>query len=452
MNQQSSTPNKGSQPAGAQGGLPNEQSEASPARMDTPITHQQRNDANSSWWKGAATRPKLFRALRLIIFLAVLGGLLAAAVGLVLKKQAALERAPRYGLAPVPVRAALTSHGDLEITREYLAVVEPIHLVELSSRLTAVVEAVTVREGDWVQAGQVLARLESQEIRDAIAGVEAQMAQVQAELAANEATVQALTHSYGYRQREADRLLELLQVDASSASEAEAAEDRASEIAGQLEASRRKSEAVRQQFVSLQARMSELNTRLGYGEIVSPYHGVVSLRHVDPGDLAMPGRPLLVLEDQSEVKLAFDVPQQDLPGMRAGLALNYTVAGGRRAATISKLYPSLNHARMLRAESLLASEPARYLTSGAYVPVTAVLDRLEGITLAPASAVVESPGRESHVFVVENNRLIAVPVQVLGRRGDQVALGGIEPDQMVVISTFLGWTTLSSNLEVEVLQ
>ncbi len=70
--------------------------------------------------------------------------------------------------------------------------------------------------------------------------------------------------------------------------------------------------------------------QLGYCTIRSPFDGLVSHRMVDPGDLASPGKSLMVVEDRSRLKLCFDVPQQDLPQVREGLAVTYAV-GGRAA-------------------------------------------------------------------------------------------------------------------------
>src|SRR5690606_1362743 len=102
------------------------------------------------------------------------------------------------------------------------------------------------------------------------------------------------------------------------------------------------------------------------------------------GDMAIPGRSLLVIEGAQGMKLAFDAPQQDLPQLRPGLGLRYTVGGEPRHAEISKLFPALDQARMVRAEVMLADDVAPDLRSGEYVPIVVVLDRLEDITLAPA--------------------------------------------------------------------
>jgi hypothetical protein len=56
------------------------------------------------------------------------------------------------------------------------------------------------------------------------------------------------------------------------------------------------------------------------------------------------------------------------------------------------------------------------------------------------------------VFVVRDGQLEARPVNVVGSSGDDVAVEGLEAGQEVVLSTFLGWATLSSGQKVEVMR
>lgn len=397
-------------------------------------------------------RPTSKRAFRILITVAIAGAVFAGGAAVVQRKKASLAAAPRYGVGAMPLRVATVRSGDLESTRDYLAVVEPIRSAPLSSRLTAAVEEVHVYEGDRVTAGQVLVVLDGQELRDAIAAAKAQIDQAQAELASNEATVEALNKSLEYLAREAERTGRLLEGGAASVSEADAVQDRIDERLGRREAARQSSQALEHRVMALHQQLNELQTRLGYSTIASPYDGVVSQRHVDPGALAVPGNPLISVEDCSQVKLAFEIPQQDLPLIQSGMHVTYRAGAQSRTAPISVLAPLLNQARMLRAEVILAGEQAEELACGAYVPVSVVYQRREAVALVPDTAIVESPGRQPHVFALEDGRLLPVPVNLLGSQADQVAVEGIDAGREVVVSNFLGWAALSSGRAVEVLR
>ena len=403
-------------------------------------------------------RKMLLTVLRIVILLAVLAALGMGGKLLMDRKQAARAEAPAFGLRPTPVRVVEARRGDLVERLDYLAVVEPIREANISARLTATVEKILFREGALVKGGDdknpgdVLIELDSRQIRDSIASMQSQVEQAEADLASNQATVAALSKSVEYCDREAKRSRALTEKGALSIAENEATAEKANDACGKLDAARKKSVAFERQIDSLKQKKAELGTTLGYCTIRSPYTGLVRCRNVDPGDMAAPGKTLLVVADRSILKLSFDVPQQDMPRVRMGLDTAFTVQGGVRHARIAHMYPSLNLARMLRAEVHVDGGQKQGLAYGAYVPLSVILGKREGVTLVPASCVVESPDLKPYVFVAAEGVLAARPVQVLGSSGDDVAIAGVEPGAQVVETTFLGWAVLSSGQKVEVVK
>jgi RND family efflux transporter MFP subunit len=387
--------------------------------------------------------------LRIALALLVVGGLVTGAVLLVQHKKRLLEAAPTFGLDPRPVTVARAETGTLVRTREYLAVVEAIREATVSARVTAAVQEVRVDEGDTVEVGNVLVVLDSAEVKQQAAALEARIEEAQADLAGSEATVGALESSLAFWQAETERHRALAEQEAIPKSEAERTAEKTAEVQGNLEAARRKVEAVRHRIASLRQQKEELATRLGYYRIRSPYAGVVTERLADPGDLAAPGKPLLEIEDRGGLRLAFDVPQDDLPEVKRGLEVTFSGGGETQTVPITLMHPSLNKARMMRAEARLSAEAQSNFSTGAYVSVSVVLGREEGVTLVPRSSLIESPEGKAHVFVVKDGRLAARPVQVLGYTDDRVAVEGVEPGEDVVRNTFLGWARLSAGEPVE---
>ncbi|MGQ9760465.1 MAG: efflux RND transporter periplasmic adaptor subunit [Thermogutta sp.] len=392
------------------------------------------------------------RIVKILLVLLCLAVLVGASAQLVQRKKASLAKVPRYGEEPTPVHVAESHRGSLEITRDYLAIIEPAQTANLASRLTSSVISVTVDEGDLVKANDPLIFLDDREIVAAIAATEAKVAQAEAEVAANEAMVSALEKSAEYWVREAERRRRLLASGAAAASETEATVDKANQLTKEFIAAKQKSEALRQQVAALKGEVQELMTRKGYCTITSPFAGVVTHRYVDPGDEAAPGKTLLVIEDRSFLKLQFDIPQQDIPCVSVGMAVHFAGPSGPRTATITNIFPSLNKARMLRAEVVLKDALAEGLHTGAYLPITVVLATLKDVTLVPTSAIVESPTGQAHVFVVTKGKLQPVEVTVLGRSDHETAVDGIPPMTEVVVSTFLGWSQLSAGLSVEAIR
>lgn len=389
---------------------------------------------------------------RTLLLLAVVAGLALGGLALVKNKKRQLSEAPKFGLRPRPVTVSTVEKGTLTRERDYLAVVEPERTARIAARVTAPVERVHCDEGDRVQAGAVLVELDGREMEHRIEAVAAQVEQARADLAGNRETIGALESSLRYFAAEAERYRNLADEEAVPASRAERAEEKRSEIRGKLNAAKKKSEAIRHRVSALQRQKAELETRLGYYTVTSPFDGVVTDRLADPGDMASPQKPLVEVEDRSALKLAFDVPQTDLPAVREGLSVRFSAGHADLEAEISLMYPSLNRARMMRAEVHLPADDGGSLSPGAYVPVTVVVDRHPDVALVPRSSLTESPGGEQHVFAVEDGRLAARPVEVLGYTNDHAGVRGVEPGARVVRNTFLGWARLSSGEKVEAVQ
>lgn len=392
------------------------------------------------------------RVLRIAIPLVVLICLVGGGALLVLQKKQELRQTQAYGSHPRPVTAVEAVRGNLTLDKAYLAVVEPAQLAEISARVSSTVESVHIDEGARVETGQILAELDAREIEQAVEVLGARIEQAEAELAGNEATIEALAASDIYWQAEKRRSFVLEESGAITKSESEQSAQKAADVRGQLRAAENKSQAIEKQIEALQKQESEQRTRLGYYTVTSPFAGVVTQRLADTGDLASPLHPLFEVQDWSMYKIAFDVPQKDLPEIQEGQTVVFEVSDLGRRATIQLLEPAINRAKMMRAEVWLDGEAAAGLNPGAYLSITVEVEQLNDVILIPASALIQAPEGRTHVFAVEDGKLAARVVHVLGRSADRVAVRGIEAKTQVVANSYLGWATLSSGQKVEAVE
>lgn len=392
---------------------------------------------------------KVVKTIRTLVFLAVVAVLILGGLALVRRKKQQLKQAPKYGLAPRPVTVHNARPGTLLKKRHYLAVVEPEKRIQVAARVTAGVDEVLCDEGVGVREGEVLLKLDARDVKHRIAGVEARIEQAEAQLAASNETAQALEGSLRYFKAEAQRYSRLAGRDAVPVSQAEKAEEKKVEIQGRLNAARETSAASRHRIKALEKQRDELSTQLGFYTIKSPVTGIVADRMVEPGELAVPGKALLQLEDRDTMKLAFDVPQSDLADIREGLPIRFSGPTAEGTAEIGVLHPSFDRARMRRAEAQLSPADGKELVSGAYVSVSVLLEDIDEVILVPLSAVIESPEGTPHVFVVDDGHLAAHAVELLGFTDGQAAVEGIPAGTPVVENTFLGWARLSAGEKVE---
>jgi len=387
--------------------------------------------------------------LRFALLIGVLVVIFLLGRGLMARKRKALAQSPKFELAAARVQVASAYLGDLDEGHDYLAVTEPIRTASISARITAAIEQVPVQEGVTVAEGEVLVTLDGRQFQDGLATLEAQVAQSEAELSANQANVLTLIASSAYWEREWERDRKLADSGTIPRSQAEATAEKANQARGMLASTQQKSLALGQQVRALQRKADELRTTLSYCSISSPFAAVVTAKQVDPGDLAAPGKTLLVVEDRSSVKLAFDVPQNDLPIFQVGLAASFRVGGDTRKAIVSRVYPSLSRARMVRAEIILAGTETQGLPLGAYVNVSVVFHRCEQVTIIPVDALITSSLETTHVFVLHDGVLNTRAVTVLGKACEMAAVEGVAPGEQVVVNSFLGWARLSDGMQVE---
>ena len=162
--------------------------------------------------------------------------------------------------------------------------------VAIASRLTAQIRAVPVQAGSAVAAGELLVALESAELAAHVSAAEARLAV--AEQTLDEA------------QREERRTRTLFEREARTRQELDAAATRlAAADAGRAAASG--------QLAAARAALDDALLR-------APFDGVVLARHVDPGDLATPGRILLELYDPRALRLEAAFAQRLLAGVAVG--------------------------------------------------------------------------------------------------------------------------------------
>lgn len=142
-------------------------------------------------------------------------------------------------------------------------------LIQVAARSAGVVREVLVQEGDRVQAGQILARLEDDEQRLSAARVRAELDQARAQLALTQVEIATA-------RREFDRLESL------SASNFVAGQrlDQARDLIRQAEARLRAQQAA---VATAEARLAEASYNLELTMIRAPADGVIVRRYANPG-------------------------------------------------------------------------------------------------------------------------------------------------------------------------
>jgi len=268
------------------------------------------------------TEPKRKIAL-LVALLALAGAALFVGWGLVREKGA---------------NGDLVANGTIEATE-----------VEVSSKLPGRLAQLLVKEGDQVQANQVIARLDTSEIeaevaqhRATVARAEAQLRELLAgsrlqEIEEARANLEQAEHNLKLARDEWDRLDSLFKEGAISAQERDRAKNSFEVASSQVKATRERYEMIRigprQEVIEAarherdraKAALGMAQVRLRDSTILAPLAAIVLTKRAEQGEVVNPGFPIVILIDPDDLWLRVYIPESEIGLVGIGQAAAVTV-------------------------------------------------------------------------------------------------------------------------------
>jgi len=309
--------------------------------------------------------------------------LLLAACG----KHESASQATALPAANVQITAArLEPHT---ATEEVVGTVRSKQRAVVEAKVSGRVLEYTATPGAMVKAGDLLARLDLQEIQAKVDQAKAMLDQAQRDFA---------------RQK---------QLIASNAT-------------------------TRQDFDAADARMkvatagvSEAETMMSYAKVTAPFDGVVTRKLADVGDLAMPGKPLLEIEAPTSLRFEADLPEAILDRVKLGAKMSVRLTKVIEG-TVSEISPVADPvSRTFNVK--LDLPPTEGLRTGQFGRVSVPVAEVK--LLLVAKEAVMKRGQMELIFVVKeghaNLRLVKTG-KVLN--GSIEVLSGLEEGEQVVIS------------------
>jgi RND family efflux transporter MFP subunit len=323
--------------------------------------------------------------------------------GLIVRRKLQLRQLEVPGAQPQSVRTVRIQDGAVARGLETVALIQSDLTATLSAQVPGAILEVRVREGDQVQKGQVLARIDARTLEDGL-----QSAQARA---------QAATQDLAKQQAIFDRDKVLFEGGAVSKQA--------------LEVSAAQLEAVKAGRVASDRAAQSARTTLGYAQILAPFAGLIRTRMAEPGDLALPGKPLFTLQGSGPVRLLSKISQEDLLRLQVGGDATFSNGSASITTLITRIYPALDASRLGSVETVLPSSPfgllpgatlhARYqakASKGLVVPTGALLQGLSETLLIRVQGGLAEPVPVTVLIRGESQATIAGPVAA----GDQVVL------------------------------
>ena len=307
---------------------------------------------------------------------------------------------------PLAVETLQLQPRSFSLSRRYTGVLEARRRALISSRVTAQVLEVPFREGQAVAMGDLLVRLDDVELTQELDRLLAAQRRIEAEL------------RYWREQLKRDELL------LAKGTVAERSRDESARQVQMLEASLKENHA----------GQAIAGTRIGYTVIVAPFTGTVQAVQLQPGELATPGKPLLELVADDDLKAVVPVPQSDSSLIGTDLPVVLSLPGGATAKSkVTGLYPAMDPST--HTATLEVAVPARLSGAkpGMEVDAEILLEQEPNALVLPRQALHRRNG-QSGVFLAEGDiaRWQSVTAEAGGARELRITSGLVAGEWVIV--------------------
>ena len=302
--------------------------------------------------------------------------------------------------------------------------VVPQRKAAISSKATGRLDWLGVAEGSRVKAGEVIARLDNRDVVAQAQSAEANVAAAQAALAQTEADAR---DAAAQLRRDQDLVAKGFVSQAALDTSKARAERTAAAVAN-----------ARATIRAAQATARNAQVSVDYTLIRAPFDGIILSKSANVGDIITPFSSaadskgaVVTMADMSSLEVEADVSESSLAKVRVGQPCEITLdalSDIRFRGRISRMVPTVDRAKATVTTKVKfeAIDPRVLPEMSAKVAfLSRELDERDQqpLTAVTSDAIAERDGR-SVVFVVRQDRAVAVPVQTGPKVGELTAIAG----------------------------
>ena len=312
----------------------------------------------------------------------------------------------------VPVEVATTSQGDISSIYATTAVLEAKQEAQTVSKVAGIIESIYVEEGDYVEQGQILARIEPQRFILNVNKAKAELAQIKGELS------------------------------------------RIEKVHGKNLVSAETYEKLKWQYESTKAALDIAKLNLKETEIVAPIAGYIAQRYVKVGNVVAQhqGESLFHIVEQKQLQGMVYLPEQQLRHVKVGQKTELTLAalGDEPVpAIVERISPVVDSKTGTFRVTLNVDNPKGLLKAGMFAEVNINYNTHFDAMLIPRRAVISMDNKHT-VYAINGTKVNKQEITLGYAQGQYVeVLAGLEPLAQVVTA---GHNNLKDNADVLVVK
>lgn len=223
------------------------------------------------------------------------------------------------------------------------------NIVNVSTKVPGQVEELLVKEGDHIEAGQVIAKIDSASLKIQVEQAQANLASAQAKLASleagnrpqqvaqSQASVEQATANLDNARKNYERAANLYQDGAMSAQQRDSAQTALKVAQAQYDAAEQGFSLVNEgataqdrQFAEAQvaqaaAALKNAQLQLNNSVIIAPISGTVAKASIDPGEMVSVGQTLFSITNPADAWVEVNIEETDIGKVQVGQQVDFKI-------------------------------------------------------------------------------------------------------------------------------
>lgn len=319
--------------------------------------------------------------------------------------------AEKTEIAAVPVEVTRAMTGNISSHYASTAILEAKDEAQVVSKVAGILQSVYVEEGDYVQAGQILAKIEPQRYQLNLNKAKAELAKVKSEL------------------------------------------NRIEKVHGQNLVSADTYEQLKWQYESTKSALDIAKLNLKETEIIAPISGFIAERYVKVGNVVQQyqQKSMFHIVEQKQLQGIVHLPEQQLRHVKVGqhTSLKLSAIGDTPvSAIIERISPIVNAQTGTFKVTLNIPNEAGILKSGMFAEVAIRYNTHENVTLIPRKALISLDNQHT-VYSIVDGKASKQLVKIGFQEGSLVeVIAGLDSDTQVVTA---GHNNLKDNATIQII-